>query len=157
MGLDQMQLDELAIRPNCFSPNGNVPVHCTMQSLMQFQKDSLVFQFTSPHLILLFFPFSSIIPFPIFLLPQNVLQDFQNFLSKCPWVGRSRGGKGGNPLKIGEKIKRRKGEIRKRGENIIFKVFVLLILSTKHAKPIAPDPHFKGLCPITSTPHSCTS
>ena len=25
MGLDQMQLDELAIRPNGFRPNGNVP------------------------------------------------------------------------------------------------------------------------------------
>ena len=26
MGLDQMQLDELAIRPNGFRPNGNVPI-----------------------------------------------------------------------------------------------------------------------------------
>ena len=26
MGLDQMQLDELAIRPNDFRPNGNVPL-----------------------------------------------------------------------------------------------------------------------------------
>ena len=27
MGLDQMQWDELAIRPNGFRPNGNVPLH----------------------------------------------------------------------------------------------------------------------------------
>ena len=29
MGVDQMQLDELAIRPNGFRPNGNVPIGST--------------------------------------------------------------------------------------------------------------------------------
>ena len=35
MGLDQMQLDELSIRPNGFRPNGNVPfIACTPQGLL---------------------------------------------------------------------------------------------------------------------------
>ena len=36
MGLDQMQLDELAIRPNGFRPNGNVPKNRPADTLLSY-------------------------------------------------------------------------------------------------------------------------
>ena len=41
MGLDQMQLDELAIRPNGFRPNGNVPLCLTLDNTMAIHESPM--------------------------------------------------------------------------------------------------------------------